>query len=350
MKWIVFIVKHHLKPKNFDVLTLGRSSLDLFSENLGAPFTQIESFTASIGGSPINIAVGTRRLGCKVAILTAVGDDKAGSFLRSYLIREGISTEFIPTKLMARSSLALLGIEPPDCFPLVFYRENPADVQLSIDDVQAAPIAQSRCLLLSGTSLSKSPGREAMFHAAELAKSSSVTVFLDLDIRPDQWHDSRAFGVNLRAILPLVDVAIGTEEEVYATLIDNDNPADSTVIKSLNQEQRSELKPRITNWLSQAQRPKVLVLKRSAKGVSVFTQARDPLDVPGFKVRVLNTVGAGDAFASGLIYGWLQGWDWFKSARLGNACGAIVVTRHGCASAMPSLAEVMEFMSAQGGW
>src|SRR5690606_11882682 len=192
---------------------MGRSSIDLYSNDIGAAFEEIASFAAYVGGSPLNIAVGAQRLGLRTALLTAVGDDKVGDFILKFLADEGVDTSYVPVKGGARSSAVLLGIEPPDRFPLVFYRDNAADAQLTIDDVLAAPVSRAAALEVSGTGLASEPARSATFRAVELARQAGRTVYLDLDFRADQWHDLRAYGVTVRALLPLVDVALGTEEE-----------------------------------------------------------------------------------------------------------------------------------------
>ena len=153
----------------FDLITMGRASLDLYSNDVGAPFTEIKSFAAYVGGSPTNIAVGARRLGLRTALLTAVGEDPVGDFVLKFLEVEGVSTEFIPRKPGTRTSAVLLGIEPPDRFPLVFYRENAADIQLTIDDVLATPIERALAFEFGGTNLAKEPSRSATFFAAERA-------------------------------------------------------------------------------------------------------------------------------------------------------------------------------------
>src|SRR5215468_6313660 len=173
--------------RSYDVITMGRSSIDLYANDVGAPFVEITSFAAYIGGCPTNISVGTRRLGLNSALLTGVGADAVGDFILHFLKREGVETRFIPRKPGRRSSAVVLGIEPPDRFPLVFYRDNCADIELTIDDVLATPIATSRCLLISGTGLSKEPSRSATLFAAEQAHQAAVQVVLDIDFRPDQW-------------------------------------------------------------------------------------------------------------------------------------------------------------------
>src|SRR5947209_16836845 len=188
-----------LSEKPLDLITMGRSSIDLYANEVGAAFVDIKSFAAYVGGSPTNIAVGAQRLGLKTAVVTAVGDDPVGDFVLNFLVKEGVETRFIPRKPGARTSAVVLGIEPPDKFPLVYYRDNCADNQLSIDDVLQTPLARCRVFEFSGTGLSREPSRSANLFAAEQAKASGATTVLDVDFRPNQSHDARAFGVVVRS-------------------------------------------------------------------------------------------------------------------------------------------------------
>ncbi len=332
----------------FDLVTMGRSSLDLYSNDVGAPFTEIKSFAAYVGGSPTNIAVGAGRLGLRTALLTAVGEDLVGDFILHFLKAEGIATQFIPRKPGTRTSAVVLGIEPPDRFPLVFYRDNAADVQLTIDDVSATPIENARAFEFAGTNLAKEPSRSATFLAAERAFKAGATVFMDLDFRADQWHDVRAFGLGVRAILKHVHVAIGTQEELKAAILQD--------MEMLAIEHSQLTAPVVAGPLEPAVRrllehgPEVVVVKRGAQGAAVHLADGEVVEAAAFPVTVYNVLGAGDAFASGLIYGKLKGWDWYKSARMGNACGAIIVTRHGCANFMPYEQEALDFVTEHGGF
>ena len=336
-----------ITKRKHDVLTIGRSSIDLYSNDLGTPFESISSFGAFVGGSSTNIAVGSNRLGLNTALLTGVGQDKVGDFIIEFLKKEGVITDFIPTIPSARTSAVVLGIEPPDKFPLVYYRDNAADIQITIDDVIKANIADFSGVVLSGTALSKDPSKTATLYAAEEAVANGTQIFLDLDFRADQWFDPRAYGVLIRFLLPKVDFAIGTEEEILAASIHN---SDQIEIKD---QQISA--PTISGNIDEAiQRMlnmgvKTLVVKRGADGASIFQQGQEEVKVSGFPVDVLNVLGAGDAFASGFIYGILNGWDLYKSTRLGNACGAILVTQHGCSNFSPTLKEVLSFAEAKGG-
>ncbi|RAQ95859.1 5-dehydro-2-deoxygluconokinase [Thermogemmatispora tikiterensis] len=340
------------KRYSLDLITMGRSSLDLYANDIGVPFVNIRSFAAYVGGCPTNISVGARRLGLHSAVLTAVGDDPVGDFILYFLQQEGVVTTFIPRKPGYRSSAVVLGIEPPDRFPLVYYRARAADLQLTIDDVVVTPIDETRVLLITGTGLSQEPSRSATFFAAERAHEAGVTVVLDLDFRPDQWEEVRAFGINVRAVLPLVDVVIGTEEEIKATILMN--PAHLHVGHSQISDAHVEgnLVTASTSLLRRG--PKVLVQKRGAAGCRLHLAHEgapvEQIDVPGFAVTVQNVLGAGDAFAAGLLYGLLQGWEWYQAARFANACGALLVTRHGCANFMPTIAEVQAFIEEQGGF
>lgn len=329
----------------YDLIAMGRSSIDLYSNDVGAPFEEITRFNAYVGGCPTNISVGTRRLGLRSVLLTAVGADPVGDFLLRFVRHEGVETRYIPRKPGHRTSAVLLGIEPPDRFPLIYYRDNCADIELSIDDVLAAPVAQCRALLISGTGLSKEPSRSATLFAAELAKAAGTTVFLDLDFRPDQWHDPRAFGVVTRLALPLVDVALGTEEEIRAAVGATQITVTHSQISNYQVEGDTEraVQRLMAGGLS------ALVVKHGAQGASVHTADGAVTEAAPFPVEILNVLGAGDAFASGLLYGYLQGWDWQRAARMANATGAIVVTRPACANSMPTLTEVEAFVHERGG-
>lgn len=330
----------------YDLITIGRVSMDLFAEDIGADFTDITRFETGVGGSPTNIAIGASRLGLRTALLTAVGADEVGRFVLRYLQREKIDTQFIPKKANARTGMAVVGVQPPANFPLVFYREDPADIYLTIEDAARLPFDQTRAVLLSGTALSRGTCCDATLYAAEQAAQHSAKTFMDLDLRPDQWSHPGAFGLNIRTVLPRLDVIIGTEEECYAALAsDPEHIMAGEKVTASGQKQLVEL---LRILVDRCNGPDTVILKRGERGVTIFSKKCSAIDVAGFPVEILNTVGAGDAFASGLIYAYLQGWDWCRAARFANACGAIVVTRHGCGTAMPALPEVMNFLAERG--
>ena len=336
------------KTKTYDVLTVGRSSIDLYSQNIGAEFVDIKGFDAFVGGSPLNIATGCSRLGLRAALLTGVGDDKVGDFILNFLQHENVETAFIPRIPGARSSAVLLGIQPPDTFPLVFYRNNAADSQITIDHVNAIAMEEVRLVELSGTALNIEPSRSAVFHAVERANAHGVTTLLDIDFRADQWSDIRSFGVMVRALLPNIKIAIGTEEELLAAMLEDASQVTIEHQQISAPTIKGDIDKAIASVLSLG--VEVLVVKRGATGATVFDNKGNREEVPGFPVVPLNILGAGDAFASGFIYGYLKGWDLYKSCRMGNASGAQVVLQPGCANFMPTLAESEAFIEKHGGF
>ncbi len=336
-----------MTPKTYDTLHMGRSSIDLYSNDVGAPFEEITSFAAYVGGSPTNISVGAARLGLRSALLTGLGEDPVGDFILAFLNKEGVETRFSPHKPGHRTSAVVLGIEPPDKFPLVYYRDNCADIELTIDDVLAAPVAESKVLQFAGTNLSKDPSRSATLFAAELAQQVGTDVVLDVDFRPDQWHDPRAFGVAIRSILPNVDIVIATEDEINASMLADPNQMELTHSQVSDTKVSGDTASHIAQILGMG--PKAVVEKVGAEGARIHLATGEVIDAPGYPVEIYNILGAGDAFGAGFLYGYTKGWDWRKAARLGNACGAIVVTKHGCANFTPTLDEVMAFVNARDG-
>jgi 5-dehydro-2-deoxygluconokinase len=314
----------------YDVVTMGRSCIDLYAHQIGVPLTEVKSFDAYVGGCPTNISVGTRRLGLRSALLTAVGEDEVADFVLAFLRREGVETRFIPRKAGRRTSAVIMSIQPPDTFPLTFYRDNCADRALDLDDVRAAPVDRTRVVLVTGTGLGYEPSRSATIFATERARASGARVVVDIDYRPGEWASAAHFGVHIRALLRSAHLAVGTDEELRAATGDTDSVTSAQQLLCLGLE--------------------ALILKRGGEGAVIFRREHDPVAVPAFRIDVLNVLGAGDAFASGLLYGWLQGWTLERAVRMGCATGAIVVTRHGCANFMPTLPEVEEFVASHGGW
>jgi len=331
----------------YDTLHMGRSSIDLYSDDIGAPFVDITRFAAFVGGSPTNISVGVKRLGLNSALLTAVGDDLVGDFILNFLNKEGVATEFIPRKPGYRSSAVLLGIEPPNKFPLVYYREHCADMQMTIDDVWRAPIRDTKVFQFAGTNLYQDPCRSATMMAAGIARNAGAEVVLDVDFRPDQWHDVRAFGVAIRAVLKDVDIVIATDDELNAAMLVQNEQMTLTHSQVSDARVQGDAEASIRAVMQLG--PKAVVRKRGLDGSRVYLSDGSTIDAAAFPVEVLNTLGAGDAYAAGFLYGHVNGWGWHKSARLANACGAILATKQGCANFMPTLAEAMAFVDARGG-
>lgn len=313
-----------MSDRQLDVLAMGRVGVDLYSDDVGRPLAEARSFSAYVGGCPGNVSVGTRRLGLRSALLTRVGTEPMGDFIVRFLETEGVDLRYVKRDSGHLSGLVILGIIPPDEFPLTFYRESCADIHLDLDDVAGVDFGQVRLLFISGTGLSRQPSLSATLAAAESARAAGARVVLDLDYRPTLWDDARQYGPVVRRALSVVDVSMGTEEEVAAA-------GGVEAVRAAGPGGHA------------------LVVKRGERGAEVIPDEGEPLAAEPFPVEVLNVLGAGDAFASGFIYGYLQGWGWERCARLGNATGAIVVTRHACANDMPTLDEALAFAEERGG-
>ncbi|MCJ1899865.1 MULTISPECIES: 5-dehydro-2-deoxygluconokinase [Paracoccus] len=327
--------------KTLDLITLGRSSVDLYGQQVGGRLEDMGSFAKYIGGSPTNIACGTARLGLRAAVITRVGDEHMGRFIREQLSREGVDTRGVATDPERLTALVLLGIRDEDSFPLIFYRENCADMALSEDDIDEGFIAEARSVLATGTHLSHPRTEAAVLKALELARRHGARTALDIDYRPNLWgvagHGagesrfvaSAAVTAKLQSTLHLFDLIVGTEEEFHIA------GGSTDTIEAL----------RAVRAVSTA----TLVCKRGAAGAVAFEGAiPDSLDAgetgPGFPIEVFNVLGAGDGFFSGLMKGWLDGEDWPRTLEYANACGAFAVSRHGCTPAYPSLAELEFFL------
>ncbi|HYG08742.1 MAG TPA: PfkB family carbohydrate kinase, partial [Pyrinomonadaceae bacterium] len=233
------------------------------------------------------------------------------------------------------------------------YRDNCADLELTTGDVRAAPVAASRALLVTGSGLSRQPSRDATLFAAETARANGNRVVLDLDVRAELWPDMRAYAAAIRSILPLTDVVIGTAEEVAAAVTRDggeDERAGATMAAAESAGASGDALRGKAEELLAAGSADAVVVKRGARSTLVCPRGGETIEAATFPVEVLNVLGAGDAFAGGFLYGYLKGWDWQRAARMGNACGAIVVTRHGCANFMPYEQEALAFIQERGGF
>ncbi|CAB3793364.1 bifunctional 5-dehydro-2-deoxygluconokinase/5-dehydro-2-deoxyphosphogluconate aldolase [Pararobbsia alpina] len=328
--------------RSLDVICIGRLAVDLYAQQVGARLEDVASFAKYLGGSSANIAFGSARLGLKSAMLTRVGDDHMGRFLLETLAREGCDTAHIVTDRQRLTALAMLGLKDRDTFPLVFYRENCADMAFDVADVDEAFIASSKALLVTGTHLSTEKVLAASRQAFEIARRHDVRTVLDIDYRPVLWGlTGKADGetrfianddvtAHLQRVLPLFDLVIGTEEEFWIA------GGGNGLIEALRG--------------VRAVTPATLVVKRGALGCSVIEGAvpasiDDAPTFEGVPVEVFNVLGAGDAFAAGFLSGWLRDEPFETCARLANACGALVVSRHACAPAMPTPAELDYFLA-----
>ena len=327
--------------KTLDVITIGRASVDLYGQQIGTRLEDIGSFAKSVGGCPTNIAVGTARLGLKSALITRVGNEQMGRFIHEQLQREGVETSGIATDPDRLTALVLLSVEAEGVSPMIFYRTDCADMALSEDDIDEALIASSRAVVVTGTHFSRPNSEAAQKKAIRLAKSAGARVAFDIDYRPNLWglagHDagferyvaSDIVSQKYKSVLPDCDLIVGTEEEVLIASGEADLLSALRTIRSLS--------------------PATIVLKRGPMGCVVYDGAipenlEDGIVGRGFPIEVYNVLGAGDAFMSGFLRGWLTGEPHATSATWANACGAFAVSRLLCAPEYPSWIELNRFL------
>jgi len=325
---------------SLDLITIGRSSVDLYGAQIGGRLEDMGSFDKYIGGSPTNIACGTSRLGLRSAVITGVGDEHMGRFIIEQLQREGVETSGVKIDPDRLTALVLLGIRDEEQFPLIFYRENCADMGLCEDNIDPDFIRSARAVVATGTHLSNPQVEAATIKALNIARDAGLQTALDIDYRPNLWGvaghgdgesrfvESDAVTQKLQTTLDLFDLIVGTEEEFHIA------GGSTNTIEAL----------RAVRGVSAA----TLVCKRGAAGAVAFTgDIPDSLDAgeagPGFSIEVFNVLGAGDGFMSGLLKGWLDGETWPVALKYANACGAFAVSRHGCTPAYPSWEELQFF-------
>jgi 5-dehydro-2-deoxygluconokinase len=324
-----------------DVITIGRSSVDLYGQQIGARLEDVASFAKSVGGCPSNIAIGTARLGLKSGLITRVGDEQMGRFIKEQMAREGVALDGIATDPVRLTSLVLLSVENDRTFPLIFYRDNCADGALSEADIDEAFVARAGAVLVTGTHFSKLGTDAAQRKAMRLAKARGAWVILDIDYRPNLWglagHGageeryirSDRVSEHLKTILPDCDLIVGTEEEVHIAAGSEDTLEALRIVRSLS--------------------PATIVLKRGPMGCVVYPGAiPDALDKgivgKGFPIEVYNVLGAGDAFLSGFLRGWLRNEPPSTCATWANACGAFAVSRLLCSPEIPTWEELQFFL------
>lgn len=325
----------------FDLIAMGRAAVDFYGEQIGGRLEDMTSFTKYLGGSAANTAVGASRLGLRVAMLTRVGDEHMGRFLRETFIAEGVDVSHVKTDPQRLTGLVVLGIKDSATFPLIFFRENCADMGIETSDFDADFIGSAKALLVNGTHFSQRAIDGVCRHAMALAKERGTKIVFDIDYRPVLWGlTSHGLGeerfiasdrvsAHLQSIVPHCDLIIGTEEEIHIA-------GGTTNTRSALARLRELTKA-------------TLVLKRGARGYVVFPEAvpqnlDDGIVHPGFPTEVFNVLGAGDGFAAGFLSGWLRNSSLLDAGKFGNACGSLVVSRHGCAPAMPSSRELAAFL------
>jgi 5-dehydro-2-deoxygluconokinase len=326
---------------DLDVITIGRSSVDLYGQQIGGRLEDMASFAKSVGGSPTNMAIGAARLGLRAGLITRVGDEHMGRFIREQLEREGVDTSGVVTDRQRLTALVLLGVRDDRNFPLIFVRENCADAALDEGDIDPAYIARAGAIVVTGTHFSRANLDAASRKAIRLARAAGRKVGFDIDYRPNLWglagHGageerfiaSDRVTEHLQSILTDCDLVVGTEEELHIAGGSTDT---LEAIKAVR-----------------ARSNAIIVCKRGPMGCVVFPGAipaslDDGVRGPGFPVEVYNVLGAGDAFMAGFLRGWLKGEKLETCCAWANACGAFAVSRLLCAPEYPTFAELQYFL------
>lgn len=301
-----------------DLITMGRVGVDLYPEQIGVSLAEVRTFAKSLGGSATNVAVAAARLGRRSAVITKVGDDPFGPYIRGALRGFGVDDRFVGTHPTLRTPIVFCEIHPPDDFPLLFYREPTApDMTIDASELDLDAIRAAKVFWTTGTGLSAEPSRSATLAALE-AREGGITVH-DLDHRPMFWSDESEAGHWARAALKHATVAVGNRDEVAVAVRTRDPYAASAALLDLGVQ--------------------IAIVKRGPEGV--LARTRDELvEVPPVPVDVVCGLGAGDAFGGALVHGLLEGWPLERTIRLANAAGAFVAGRLACADAMPILEDI----------
>ncbi len=313
---------------DLDIITVGRVNFDLYAQETGVEFSDVRGWDAMIGGCPTNVALAGARLGLRTAPFTAVGEDLIGDWVLASLRREGVDTQWVSRKREGHTSLALRAQIAPE-HPLAFYRHDPADIYLTLDDADAVPIERARAVLISADALARGTTADTT-RAVIAAARSKVTTYLDLDLRTVNWRDLENYAVTVSGVIDDIDVIVGTVEEFCALL--RMEPADASDSVSVIFEKLSH------------QPGRVVIVKQGECGATVCVEDRT-VHVESYAVTEASTVGAGDTFAAGLICSRLAGHDWTEACQFACACAAITVSRFGCSAGFPRREEVDTFLS-----
>src|SRR5215472_13717071 len=334
---------HFAAGRALEIICLGRFAVDFYAQQIGARLEDVTSFAKYLGGSSANTAFGCARLGLKAGLISRIGDDALGHFLVETIAREGCDVSHVSVDPTRLTGAVVLGIKDRETFPLVFMRENCADMAIAEADVEEAYIAKARALLITGTHLSTEYINRISSLALERARKNDVRTILDIDYRPVLWGlTKRGDGetryirsdnvtAHLQRMLPMFDLVIGTIEEFNIAGGSTEIMASLAAVRAVT--------------------PATLVVKRGPLGCAVIDGAipaslDEAFNGEGVEVEVLNVLGAGDAFSSGFLSGWVRGEKYDACCRYANACGALVVSRHGCAPAMPTRIELDYFLAS----
>lgn len=306
----------------YDLITMGRVGVDLYPGQVGVPLEEVDVFNRYLGGTATNVAVAAARYGHRCAVITKVGDDQFGTYVRRALRGFGVDDVFVGTHPELRTPIVFCEVHPPDHFPLLFYREPTApDMTLTAAEIDEAAVSEATIFWTTGTGLSDEPSRTATITALDAAHG---TVIHDLDYRPVFWKSPDEAGKRQREALARATIAVGNREECAVAVGEGTSEKMAARILDLGVE--------------------VAVVKQGPEGVAAFT-VDEVVSAPPVTVDVVNGLGAGDAFGGALCHGLLEGWSWRETIPFANAAGAYVAGQLACADAMPDESQVRELMA-----
>lgn len=315
---------------NMDFIAIGRAAIDLNPNEINMPMEESQTFTKYVGGSPANITIALAALGMKTGFIGRVADDALGRFIENYFKSRNIDTaNVVIDKSGAKSGLAFLEIKSPEDCSITMYRDNAVDLKVEVNDIDEEYIKNAKVLLISGTALSASPSREAVFACLEFARKHNTLVVFDVDYRGYTWKSVEETSIYYNLAAEKCDLIIGTREEfdMMEMLTNKGNKDDYTTAKK---------------WFDY--NAKIVVIKHGKDGSIAYTKEGEAITGAVFPVTPVKTFGAGDSYAGAFIYGLMNGKSIEESMKLGAASAAIVVSSHSCSDAMPSLNEIEKFI------
>jgi 5-dehydro-2-deoxygluconokinase len=315
-----------------ELLTVGRVGVDLYPEQSGVPLKDVTTFAKSLGGTATNVAVGAARLGHRTAVLTKVGPDGFGDYVREALAGFGVDPAYVGTAAALQTPVVFCELNPPEDPPLTFYRAPIApDLTIADGDVPWDVVAEVPVLWVTGTGVSVEPARtsqlEMLARRPRPEPGSGRFTVLDLDWRPMFWPSPDEGRAEYDAMLDHVTVVVGNRAEVEVAVGTSD--PDEAAARLLDRG------------------VELALVKMGGEGVLVATVEGTTVVGP-HRVQVVCGLGAGDAFGGALVHGLLSGWEPARCAEYANAAGALVASRLACADAMPTVAEVDALLESRG--
>lgn len=328
MKYIKFD-----ETRKLDIVPIGRVAIDFNPVDINRPLSESETFKKYLGGSPANIAVGVSRLGKKVGFIGKVSDDQFGKFVVDFFKNEGIDISQIKYSNSGENlGLTFTEIASPTDSSILMYREGVADLELNVDEVDEEYIKNTKAIVISGTALAKSPSREAVLKALELAKKNNTVVIFDVDYRSYNWKNDDEIAVYYSTVGKQSDIVMGSREEF-------------DLMEKLIIKEHSSDKETAERWLNYGN--KIVVIKHGKDGSTAYTNDGNSFKIKPFPVKLLKSFGGGDAYASAFIYGILEDWDIMDALEFGSASAAMLVASHSCSKDMPTVDDIKNFIKKE---